>query len=220
MPQVFSRTSVTALKLGLVFGTLAVAGTVFAVRAALGYSSAYGPPIGQPPAQPVPFSHEHHVAQDGLDCRYCHTSVETSAFAGIPSTQICMTCHSVLFDDAPILAPVRASWEQKRPLRWQRVNDLPDFVYFDHSAHVTNGVGCVTCHGRVDRMPLTWRTKSLEMQWCLDCHRNPEPHLRPRDRVYDMDPVATADPAALGRELAGVYAIDTRHLTECWVCHR
>src|SRR6266496_5077831 len=130
--------------------------------------------------QPAPFSHQHHVAAIGIDCRYCHTSVETSAFAGIPPTKTCMNCHSQLWNTAPILEPVRASFRDDKPLHWIRVHDLPDFVYFNHSIHVKKGMGCESCHGRVDQMPLMFRQNSLQMQWCLDCHRNPEDFVRPR----------------------------------------
>src|SRR5438045_2642178 len=129
-------------------------------------------------SQPVQFSHKHHVGDDGIDCRYCHASVETSAFAGIPSTDTCMTCHSKIFSDAPMLAPVRDSLASGRPLRWNRVHDLPDFVYFNHSIHVNKGIGCSTCHGRVDRMPITWKVETLYMRWCIDCHEQPEKFIR------------------------------------------
>jgi hypothetical protein len=220
MPQVFGRRSVTALRAGLMLAVIAVPGAIIALRSALGYASALGPRVGEPPAQPVPFSHAHHVGEIGLDCRYCHSSVETSASAGYPATQVCMTCHSVLFQDEAMLEPVRASWNARHPLRWQRINDLPDFVYFDHSVHVANGVGCVSCHGRIDRMPLTWRTASLEMQWCLDCHRNPAPQLRTPDRIFDLTPSPSPDANAEGARLLADYRIDTRRLTECSTCHR
>ena len=136
--------------------------------------------------QPVQFSHAHHVGGVGLDCRYCHTSVEKSAFAGIPPTKTCMNCHSQLWTNAPILEPVRASFRNDTNLTWIRVNDLPDFVYFNHQIHVKQGVGCVTCHGQVDKMPLMYQAKSLLMEWCLDCHRAPEKYLRPREQVFNL----------------------------------
>jgi hypothetical protein len=175
--------------------------------------------IDEPVPQPVPFSHKHHVGDDGIDCRYCHASVETEAFAGIPPISTCMTCHSQLFTDQTLLAPVVTSWESGVPLRWQRVNALPDFVFFNHSVHVAKGVGCVTCHGRVDRMPLTWRAHSLSMAWCLDCHRNPAPKLRPREAVFDMA-WTNSDPERLGTHLMHQYRIDTSTLAECSTCHR
>lgn len=169
--------------------------------------------------QPVPFSHRHHVGDVGIDCRYCHASVETDAFAGIPPISTCMTCHSQLYTDQPMLKPVVDSWRSGIALHWQRVNQLPDFVYFNHSAHVAKGVGCVSCHGRIDRMPLTLRTQSLSMKWCLDCHRAPEKFLRPRDKVFMMDrePVHQKK---LGLMLISEYHIDKRRLTDCSVCHR
>jgi MoCo/4Fe-4S cofactor protein with predicted Tat translocation signal len=137
--------------------------------------------------QPVPFSHQHHVSDAGIHCRYCHTSVEDSAFAGIPSTSICMNCHSFLFSDQEMLQPVRASLRSGKPLEWTRVHDVADFAYFDHSLHLKKGVGCVSCHGRVDQMPLMWREHSLLMEWCLQCHRDPTRHLRPREFVFRME---------------------------------
>jgi len=171
--------------------------------------------------QPVQFSHKHHVADDGIDCRYCHTSVETSAFAGIPPTRTCMNCHSQLFADSPYLEAVRESWHTGRPIRWTRVHDLPDFAYFDHSIHVHKGVGCSTCHGRVDEMPLMWQVASLQMEWCLGCHRNPERVLRPRDKIYDMEWQPPRDQIERGKELAKLYRIQpVEVLTSCDTCHR
>jgi NAD-dependent SIR2 family protein deacetylase len=175
--------------------------------------------VGEAVEQPVPFSHKHHVGDDGIDCRYCHSAVETSAFAGIPPLSTCMTCHSQLYTDTAALKPVVDSWRHGVTLHWQRVHQLPDFVYFNHSIHVAKGVGCVTCHGRVDRMPLTWRARTLSMQWCLDCHRAPQKYLRPRNKVFDMTWQAK-DQAALGMALLRRYRIDTRRLSDCSVCHR
>jgi cytochrome c7-like protein/class III cytochrome C family protein len=169
--------------------------------------------------QPVPFSHKHHVGDVGLDCRYCHADVETQAFAGIPPISTCMTCHSKLFTDQPVLAPVVKSWQSGIPLRWERVHQLPDFVYFDHSIHVAKGVGCESCHGRVDTMALETRTQDLSMKWCLSCHREPEKFLRPREEEFTMGYKA-ADQAALGMELVRAYGIDRRRMTDCTLCHR
>ena len=168
--------------------------------------------------QPVPFSHDHHVGEVGLDCRYCHTSVETSSFAGIPPTATCMSCHSVLFADAPMLEPVRESFRSDRPIEWTRVYDLPDFVYFDHSIHVAKGVGCTTCHGPIDRMPLTWKAASLKMEWCLACHRNPERFVRPREEVYTMGWEPPPGESGLGARLVEEYGIES--LESCSICHR
>jgi hypothetical protein len=173
--------------------------------------------------QPVEFSHEHHVRGLGIDCRYCHTSVETSSFAGVPPTYTCMSCHSQIWNDSPMLEPVRASLREGKPLKWTRVHDLPDFVYFDHSIHVNKGVGCVSCHGRVDRMPLTWKAEPMTMEWCLDCHRHPEKHLRPQYAIFDMDWRAedeNKDQLALGSELVKVHKIPLDRITNCSTCHR
>ncbi len=170
--------------------------------------------------QPVPFSHEHHVSGLGLDCRYCHAAVERAAVAGVPPTYTCMTCHSQLYTQAEMLAPVRESLAANRPIRWTRVNVLPDYVYFDHAIHVAKGVGCTTCHGSVGRMPLMRQDAPLTMGWCLACHRDPGPNLRPAAAVFDPDWTPPADHAAQGRRLAAAYQIDTKHLADCSVCHR
>jgi hypothetical protein len=168
--------------------------------------------------QPIQFSHERHVAGNGIDCRYCHTSVESSRFAGIPPTKTCMNCHSQIFANSPFLEPVRTSFAASRPLQWTRVHDLPDFVYFDHSIHVSKGVGCTTCHGQVDRMPLMWQEQSLQMEWCLNCHRNPERYVRPRDAVFRVDYQSPPNQAELGTRLVAEYEI--QRLTSCSTCHR
>jgi hypothetical protein len=172
--------------------------------------------------QPVPFSHEHHVSGLGIDCRYCHASVETSANAGIPPTATCMTCHSVIFNQSPVLAPVRDSFQTNTPIQWNRVYNLPDFVYFDHSIHVDKGVGCVTCHGRVDKMPLMSKAVSLQMGWCLDCHRDPAQYLRLVDQVFNMDwQPPNGDQRALGAQLVQAYHIlSVKQMTDCATCHR
>lgn len=176
-----------------------------------------------PRPQPVPFSHKHHVAL-GIDCRYCHTSVEHSSFANIPPSKTCMNCHNAMWNEAPMLEPVRNSFLNNEALEWTRVNDLPDFVYFNHSIHVNKGIGCATCHGRVDQMPLTWKEKPLFMKWCLDCHRDPAQFVRPKDKVFDM----AFDPKSISREareeLVEEYGIergfDNTRLTNCTICHR
>jgi hypothetical protein len=170
--------------------------------------------------QPVPFSHQHHVGGLGLDCRYCHTDVETSPVAGIPPTHTCMTCHSQLYTQTQMLAPVRASLADNQPIRWNKVNKLPDYVYFDHSIHIAKGVGCTTCHGPVARMPLMRQAAPLTMGWCLNCHRNPAPYLRPATAVFDPDWKPPADQATQGLMLLAHNHIDTSHLTDCSVCHR
>ena len=184
--------------------------------------------------QPVPFSHQHHVGGLGIDCRYCHTSVETSGFAGIPPTKTCMNCHSEIWTSAPLLEPVRESLRSGRSLEWNRVNDLPDFVYFDHSIHINKGVGCNTCHGPVDRMPLMFNFASLQMEWCIQCHRGPEKNLRPREQVFNMryqqptsdlpvvdDGHAYTDQMSLGKHLAEKYHLrSVLDITSCNTCHR
>jgi Cytochrome c7 and related cytochrome c/Class III cytochrome C family len=168
--------------------------------------------------QPVPFSHKHHVGELGLDCRYCHTMVERSAYAGIPPTQTCMNCHAQIWSDSKMLAPVRESFLTNRSIEWTRVHDLPDFVYFDHSIHVHKGVGCVTCHGRVDKMNLTVQQSSLQMEWCLNCHRHPERYVRPPDQVFSMDWVPPIDQEVLGQQLVSAHHIVKRQ--DCDTCHR
>ncbi len=168
--------------------------------------------------QPIQFSHERHVAGNGLDCRYCHTSVEESAFAGIPPTKTCMNCHSQIFSASPYLEPVRESFRSDRSIAWTRVHDLPDFVYFDHSIHVKKGMGCTTCHGAVDRMPLMWQEKSLQMEWCLDCHRRPEQYVRPREAVFSVDYLPPSNQLELGERLVAEYRI--QKMTSCSTCHR
>jgi hypothetical protein len=171
--------------------------------------------------QPIQFSHAHHVGGIGLDCRYCHTSVEKSSFAGIPPTKTCMNCHSQLWTNAPILEPVRASLRDNKNLTWIRVNDLPDFVYFNHQIHIRQGVGCATCHGQVDKMPLMNQAASLLMEFCLDCHRAPEKYLRPRDQVFNMAYVAPANQLEVGSRLKTEYNVaGIEHMTSCSVCHR
>jgi hypothetical protein len=173
--------------------------------------------------QPVQFSHQHHAGGIGIDCRYCHTSVEVSASAGIPPTKTCINCHSQIWSTSPYLEPVRASFRDDKPLQWIKVHDLPDFVYFNHSIHVKQGVGCETCHGRVDRMPLMVQSSSLQMEWCLNCHRDPSRFVRPRDQVTTMGYKVAADTtqAELGAQLVKAYNISgIEHMTSCSVCHR
>ncbi len=170
--------------------------------------------------QPVPFSHEHHVGRLGLDCRYCHTQVEKAAFAGIPPTHTCMTCHSQIWTTAAVLEPVRESLAQRQPLHWVRVNRVPDFVYFDHSIHVAKGVGCTTCHGPIGTMPLTYRAEPLTMGWCLTCHRHPQSFVRPADEVFSPDWTPPPDQERQGEKLVRQYLINTDGLTDCSRCHR
>jgi hypothetical protein len=218
MPQIFHPATNTFSRVtifGAVFALGALAWIAGAVQRSPYVTEAY---VAR--AQPVPFSHRHHVGGVGIDCRYCHTTVDKSAFAGIPPTQTCMNCHAQLWVNSPTLEPVRASWRSDRSLAWTRVHDLPDFVYFNHSIHVQKGVGCATCHGRIDRMPLTWREHTLAMEWCLECHRHPERFVRPREEVFSME-WTTDDQDALGRRLVAEYGIaPPARLTSCSTCHR
>jgi hypothetical protein len=213
--QIFSRQAVLTVNLVMLAIALLVASLVgFGVWREGAYQA-----LGQPVAQPIPFSHKHHVGDDGIDCRYCHTTVETSRHAGLPSSHICLTCHSQLYAGAAVLEPLRESARTGQPIAWRRVHDLPDFVFFDHSAHLAKGVGCVECHGRVDQMPLTWRAQPLQMQWCLSCHRDPAPHLRPHSEVFDMQPSRMS--GAQRRQLAASAQLESRRrLTDCSTCHR
>ena len=217
MPQVF-RPRANSLVVLIASITLAVFAAIGIAATAL-ESSPYVTGVGSTPEQPVPFSHQHHVSGLGIDCRYCHSSVEESSFAGIPATDTCMTCHSQVWTNAPMLEPVRASLARDEPLRWTRVYDLRDFAYFNHSAHVSNGVGCESCHGRVDEMPLVRQATPLTMQWCLECHRDPGPRLRPPGRITAMGYDTSADDWS-GDELIAHYGIDTDTMTECTTCHR
>ena len=206
-------------KLPIVAALVAGLAPVVATAGVWYYFSPWYTDVGYRPVQPVPYSHKLHVGELGLDCRYCHTTVETSAHAGLPSTGVCLGCHSQLFRDQPLLAPLHESAASDVPIPWRRVYELPDFVFFEHSVHVAKGVACVECHGRVDQMPLTWRAQRLEMQWCLDCHRDPAPHLRPRDEVFRMD-TPEPSPAQAGALARAAHLESTRRLTDCSTCHR
>jgi hypothetical protein len=219
MPQIFHPSTNTISRL-TIFGAVFLVAFLAWVGAALNRSD-YGTQVHMARVQPVQFSHEHHVSGLGLDCRYCHTSVEESSFAGLPPTQTCMNCHSQIWSNSPYLEPVRDSWKTGKPIVWTRVHNLADFVYFNHSIHVNKGVGCVTCHGRVDRMPLMWQEHSLLMEWCIECHRQPEQFLRPREDVFRMDWQPPSDQLALGRQLIKEYRIRSPAvLTSCDTCHR
>ena len=171
--------------------------------------------------QPVQFSHQHHAGGIGIDCRYCHTAVEVSRSAGIPPTKTCINCHSQIWNTSPYLEPVRASFRDDKPLKWERVHDLPDFVYFNHSIHVKKGVGCETCHGRVDKMPLIIQKSSLQMEWCINCHRDPSQFVRPTDQITTMGYVPAVAQSELGPQLVKQYKISSpQHMTSCSVCHR
>jgi hypothetical protein len=230
--QIFHRSANVASRASIYAGIFTLA---FALWACVNLQrSPYVTYAGVARPQPAPFSHQHHVAGLGIDCRYCHTSVETSSFAGIPPTKTCMNCHSQIWTAAPLLEPVRESFRTGKSLVWNRVNDLPDFVYFDHSIHINKGVGCNTCHGPVDRMPLMFNYASLQMEWCIQCHRAPEKNLRPRDQVFNMryqqpttdlpvvvDGVSYTDQLSLGKHLVHKYNLrSVMDITSCSTCHR
>jgi hypothetical protein len=222
MPQIFHRSTNTLAKLSI-FGGLFILGFAAWALAEINRSS-WNTGAYVEREQPVQFSHKHHVGDDGIDCRYCHTSVETSNSAGLPPTKTCMNCHSQIYSDSPYLEPVRRSWKENKPIEWTRVHDLPDFVYFNHSIHVNKGVGCSTCHGRVDEMPLVYQAASLQMEWCLQCHREPERYLRDRKDIFNMKWRAenkTKEEIAFGLEKKREYNV--RHkaiLQSCSTCHR
>jgi hypothetical protein len=217
--QTFPRSANSLAKISIV-----VVALVVAVLGWLGlelFRSPYLTHEGEVNEQPVVFSHEHHVAGLGLDCRYCHTSVEKSSFAGLPPSATCMNCHRLIWTNADLLAPVRESYASNRPLRWTRVNYLPDYVFFNHSIHIAKGMGCVTCHGEVDTMPLMYQNAPLTMEWCVDCHRNPGKNVRPRSEVYNLHwqpPSDSTRAAALRAALVKEYKLQS--LTSCSTCHR
>ncbi len=215
-PQVFGPGDVLLLRALFALGVLviAVAWPAYAIWRSQAYER-----LGQPLPQPIPFSHKHHVSDDGIDCRYCHTTVERDRYAGLPSTHVCLTCHSQLYTDAKVLEPLHESARTGKPIAWQRVHKLPDFVFFAHSVHLAKGVGCVECHGRVDQMPITWRAQPLQMQWCISCHRDPAHHLRPHDQLFDM--AAPRLSAADALNLARLLKVENkRRMTDCSTCHR
>lgn len=221
MAQIFRRSWNSLARASLVggfFGFFGFWGLVYLV-----YRSPYTTAVNVARVQEVPFSHEHHYSGLGIDCRYCHTSVENASFAGMAATETCMTCHSRVWTDAPLLAPVRESLARGQPLHWKRVNDLPDFAFFNHSIHVQKGVGCSTCHGELSEMPLTWKAHSLYMRWCLDCHEAPEKLLRPKNQIFNMKWQPPPDQSTKGQQLMVDYHIDRQRLNQlrdCGMCHR
>ena len=237
--QIFHRSTNTIAKVSIFGGVFLVAASLWVLAEINRSSYNTGQFIDR--QQPVQFSHKHHVGDDGIDCRYCHTSVESSNSAGMPPTKTCMNCHSQIWSESPYLEIVRTSYKENKPIEWARVHDLPDFVYFNHSIHVNKGVGCASCHGRIDQMPAVYQAASLQMEWCLACHRQPERYLRPKDKVTDMGWNIEADAAdgvtlnqenrlaenlspkriALGLKLKSDYKVrDARILTSCSTCHR
>src|SRR5687767_7991645 len=215
MAQVFSRSANNIAKISLVVAAL-LAGTAFYVYTQVARSS-YLTGRYLEKQQPVQFSHKHH---DGDDCRYCHTTVETSASASLPPTQTCMNCHNQIWADSPYLEPVRASFRENKPIEWERVHDLPEYAYFNHSIHVAKGVGCASCHGEVDTMAAVYQVNTLQMEWCLACHREPEKFIRPKSEIYNMqwqDDLTAQDRLNL-KEQYKIRGSDL--LTSCSTCHR
>ena len=171
--------------------------------------------------QPVQFSHKHHVGDDGIDCRYCHQTVETTASAGMPATQTCMNCHSQIWSDSPYLEIVRASYRDNKPIEWEKVHDLPEYTYFNHSIHIAKGVGCSTCHGTIDKMPAVYQENTLQMEWCLACHRAPEQFIRPKSEIYNMDWQDNDINSTERDKLKVDYKIRSKEMmTSCSTCHR
>lgn len=216
MAQIFRPSANTIAKVAIAAVILLAATTL-----ALAYIIDRGPWVTSvriAPEQPIEFSHKHHVKDDGIDCRYCHTSVETSGFAGIPPTETCMTCHSQIWSNASVTEPIRESWRTGKSIEWVRVHDLPDFVYFNHSIHINKGIGCSTCHGRVNEMALTYKVNTLNMNWCLNCHRQPEKFIRPRSEVFNINYEYPENQAELGKKLVAEYHVHS--LVDCVTCHR
>src|SRR6266849_908434 len=216
MSQIFHHTANTYAKMSLVIVALLLGFAGWALDRTS--RSDFTTRAMEPREQPVPFSHAHHVGGLGFDCRYCHTSVENSSFANIPPTKTCMNCHSQIWNNAAMLEPVRESFRSDQSIRWIRVHDLPDYVYFNHSIHVAKGVGCTTCHGQVNKMPLMWQENSLQMSWCLDCHRHPERFVRPKSEVFSVNWQPPPNQVEMGRELVKEYNVQS--LTSCSTCHR
>ena len=218
MTQIFPKSAVVVGRV-IAAGIPLAALLLITALIAVGWSS-YSTLEGYYITQPVPFSHQHHANADRIDCRYCHTTVETGAFPGIPASSICMNCHSQLYTTAELLQPVRDSYATGKAIKWQWVYKLPDFVYFHHGIHVQKGIGCSTCHGRVDLMPLIKRAVPLRMKWCLECHRNPAPHLRPKEELFNMRWQPGPRQDEQGAELLKRNNIAVEQLTSCSICHR
>ena len=217
--QLFAPGADAVFRLFLLIAVIGVVGGIFI--AAMIARSDYMSDVGLAKAQPVPFSHKHHSGELGIDCRYCHQQVEQVATAGIPPTWTCMTCHSQIWTGADMLAPVRASLADNKPLVWTRLNRLPSYVYYNHSIHVTKGIGCSTCHGPVDTMQLTYKANAFKMEFCLECHRNPAKFVRSEAEVWNMAWSPPADQDKVGPELVAKYHIvGGSRLTDCSICHR
>jgi len=219
MAQIFHRGANNVAKISIVVAILLAGGAFFVYTQIARSSYLTGTFVEK--QQPVQFSHKHHVGDDGIDCRYCHTSVETSASAGIPPTQTCMNCHTQIWADSPYLEPVRESYRTNTPIEWERVHDLPEYAYFNHSIHVAKGVGCSTCHGQIDNMPAVFQQNTLQMEWCLACHREPEKFIRPKSEIYNMQWDGNDLSAEERIQLKTDYRIRSKEmLTSCSTCHR
>lgn len=216
MPQLFHPSTNTISKFSIFGGAFLIGGLASVIGVMS--RSPWATEVGVILEQPVPFSHAHHVRGLGIDCRYCHDTVETEAFAGMPATEVCYGCHSQIWSSSPILEPVRESQRENRPIAWRRVYDLPDFVYFHHGIHVQSGIGCSSCHGRVDLMPILWQAEPLQMEWCLGCHRDPVAAVRPQKDIFLLDYDPTSLPLAERKRLAKEYGISKA--TDCDICHR
>ena len=217
--QLFAPGADAVFRLALMIVVMAVVG-LFLVTAGLSTSS-YVTHVGVAPDQPVPFSHKHHSGELGIDCRYCHQTVDHLASAGIPPTWTCMTCHSQIWKTAAMLEPVRASLRDEKPLVWTRVNRLPDYVYYNHSIHIAKGIGCSTCHGNMTEMQLTAKANAFEMSFCINCHRHPAAYVRPQTEIFNMAWTPPADQNEVGPALVKKYHIGgPEKLTDCSICHR
>lgn len=226
MAQIFHQSFNTISRVSLLGAMVLPLGAIMAGSAIT--RSSYNTKVNVPLPQPVPFSHQHHASELGIDCRYCHTSVEKSANAGVPPTQTCMSCHSQIWTNSPLLEPVRASYRTDMPIKspddgtdgWNRVNSVPEFVYFNHSIHINKGIGCNECHGPVNKMHLTYKSQAFFMAWCLNCHRNVEQFIRPKDEVFNLDYMHPANQIEKGEALVQQYHVNKEQLTDCWICHR
>ncbi|MCZ2342963.1 MAG: cytochrome c family protein [Bacteroidales bacterium] len=229
MPQIFPKYMNVVARLSILSGPFLFAGA--GVSLAAFFRADYTTGARTVVEQPVPFSHKHHVAELGIGCQYCHTSVDKSATAGLPPTRTCINCHQQMWTSAELLKPVRDSFEKNEPIVWNKVHNTPNYVYFNHSIHVKKGVGCYSCHGRIDEMNLVYQSKTLLMEWCLDCHRTPENHLRPLDEVFNIawsakdeineDTGKPYDQKTLGRKLKEIHMVrESSVTTNCSFCHR
>jgi uncharacterized CHY-type Zn-finger protein len=216
MPQLFPKSANNMVKVTFLLAGLGLMSILLVGANVTPYTHRLGVALDQP----APFSHKHHVEELGISCYYCHDGVEKGPVAGVPATETCYSCHSQIWTDSPLLQVVRDSYEKEVPIIWNRVNNVPDFVYFDHSVHIAKGVSCYTCHDEINEQNLTFKTKAFEMRWCLDCHRNPETFVRPEGSILDATYVdGEKSHAELGRELVKKRGIRKEQLTNCSICH-